>query len=87
MRATDQEIEEGYAAMSHMRRMPTLEEELLELNGPRCPDFEPGCPCCDTWEMWDLHAYGALRAHLDEIYDYLDEGSYEHFNRYITGDR
>lgn len=21
--------------------------------GPRCPEFEPGCPCCEAWEFHD----------------------------------
>jgi hypothetical protein len=21
--------------------------------GPRCPEFEAGCPCCDAWKVHD----------------------------------
>lgn len=21
--------------------------------GPRCPEFAPGCPCCEAWEFHD----------------------------------
>ena len=48
-------------------------EEIIELVGERCPDFEPGCPCCDIWEAWDLHAYGAIRADLDETWAFVAE--------------
>lgn len=64
-----------------------MEKELIELYGERCPDFEPGCACCDAWEMWDLHAYGALRAELDEVIAWCNEESLEYFDRTIAGDR
>lgn len=26
---------------------------IAETWGERCPDFEPGCPCCDAWKEYD----------------------------------
>lgn len=36
--------------------------------GPRCDDYDPGCPCCAAWEEYDrADRYGsALQAILDE---------------------
>ena len=29
--------------------------EYLEKNlGPRCPDVEEGCMCCEAWKIFDL---------------------------------
>jgi hypothetical protein len=22
--------------------------------GERCPDYEPGCPACEAWKLWDF---------------------------------
>ena len=30
-----------------------LEEAISEYFGERCPDFEPGCPCCRAWAEFD----------------------------------
>lgn len=30
-----------------------LEEAIQEHFGERCPDFEPGCPCCRAWAEFD----------------------------------
>ena len=30
-----------------------LEEAISEYFGKRCPDFEPGCPCCRAWAEFD----------------------------------
>lgn len=37
-----------------------IEEALTEHFGERCPDYEPGCPCCDAWAELD-----ALTARAD----------------------
>jgi hypothetical protein len=34
--------------------MKLLEEAITEWFGPRCPDQEPGCPCCDAWAEYDV---------------------------------
>ena len=26
---------------------------IEETWGPRCPDYEPGCPCCNAWAEYD----------------------------------
>lgn len=31
----------------------SLEEAIREYWGERCPDFEPGCPCCRAWAEFD----------------------------------
>lgn len=35
-----------------MSRIQTA-EEITRNYGERCPDFEPGCPCCQMWAMHD----------------------------------
>ncbi len=30
-----------------------LEETIERLYGERCPDYEPGCPCCQAWSVHD----------------------------------
>lgn len=38
-------------------------EAITEQWGPRCPDFEPACACCQAWAEYDhLCAYAALLA-------------------------
>lgn len=31
-------------------------EFVVEVYGVRCVDAEPGCPCCDMWELYDRAA-------------------------------
>lgn len=33
--------------------MTRIEEAITEWFGKRCPDNEPGCPCCDAWAEYD----------------------------------
>ena len=33
--------------------MNAIEEAITEHWGERCPDHEPDCPVCQTWEQWD----------------------------------
>ena len=42
-----------------------LEEAIREYFGERCPDFEPGCPCCRAWAEFD--SVERLRAALHGI--------------------
>jgi hypothetical protein len=58
----DVEAERAWAA--NVRAMP-LEGQMLEVVGERCLDFKPGCACCDMWEAWDLHAYGAAKNEIE----------------------
>lgn len=38
-----------------------VEEAIQEHWGERCPDFEPGCPCCRAWAEYDkLHEGKAI---------------------------
>jgi hypothetical protein len=30
-----------------------MEAEVTEYWGPRCPDYEPECPCCKAWAHFD----------------------------------
>lgn len=30
-----------------------IAEAITDYFGPRCPDTEPGCPCCDAWAQYD----------------------------------
>lgn len=30
-----------------------LEEMIEELYGKKCKDYEPGCACCQAWELYD----------------------------------
>jgi hypothetical protein len=25
--------------------------------GPECPDFEPGCACCEAWRFWRTNGF------------------------------
>lgn len=51
----------------------SIERDMAELVGDRCKSFEPGCPCCDAWEAFDLGAFWALRADLDETRAWAEE--------------
>lgn len=31
-----------------------IEQAITEYWGERCPDYEPSCPCCITWEQYDV---------------------------------
>jgi hypothetical protein len=37
-----------------------FKSKLEDLFGERCPDYEPGCPVCDAWHMYDHHRWGDL---------------------------
>ncbi|MDX5412885.1 MAG: hypothetical protein LPK02_07540 [Rhodobacterales bacterium] len=59
--------------------MRKIKEAITEHYGPRCPDTEPGCPCCDAWAEFDLllsFAEGyvkSLERHFEETGEgYLD---------------
>lgn len=30
-----------------------VEEAIHYYAGPRCPDYEPECPCCRAWRAFD----------------------------------
>lgn len=30
-----------------------IAEAITEAFGERCPDYEPGCFCCDAWKQYD----------------------------------
>ena len=52
-----------------------IADAIREYWGERCPDFEPGCPCCRAWIEYDeitrLRADNErLRAALKEIADF-----------------
>lgn len=38
-----------------MSRFPTA-EEVTRFWGERCPDYEPECPCCQAWALFDGRA-------------------------------
>ena len=42
-----------------------LEEAITDHFGERCPDFEPGCPCCRAWAEFD--EIKRLRAALEDV--------------------
>lgn len=48
-----------------------LEEAIQEHFGERCPDFEPGCPCCRAWAEFD--EIERLRAALSGVLREWDE--------------
>jgi hypothetical protein len=58
---------------------PSMEEEIEELYGKRCPDYEPSCACCDAWHAYDVGAYSCVRADIDQCYadEAADEAAYE----------
>jgi len=58
--------------------MSTLEQDIISMAGPRCPDFEPGCTVCEAWLMFDCHAYQLLGDELAEV-----EAWYADWNREI----
>ncbi len=43
----DQCDRESAAFLAHFMEFAT------EQFGPRCPDYELGCPCCDFWKLYD----------------------------------
>jgi len=47
--------------MTDTTNTSAIEQALTEHWGERCPDTEPGCPCCDAWAEYD-----ALQAQLAE---------------------
>jgi hypothetical protein len=30
-----------------------VEEAVTEYFGERCPEYEPGCACCEGWKQYD----------------------------------
>lgn len=38
---------------SDMVERSLVAEAVAEHWGERCPDFEPGCPCCRAWAEFD----------------------------------
>lgn len=46
-----------------------IAEAITEWFGPRCPDFEPECPCCLSWAEYDLLM--RLEAELEETKEAL----------------
>lgn len=34
--------------------MGLVEQAITEWWGPRCPDYEKGCPVCDAWTEYDM---------------------------------
>jgi hypothetical protein len=54
-----------------------LSAELIEQEyGERCPDFEPGCPCCEMWAHYDAIRrgdYQHLRRSLADLDSVLEE--------------
>jgi hypothetical protein len=28
-------------------------KRMLDWWGERCPEYEPGCPCCEAWKIFD----------------------------------
>ena len=40
-----------------------VEEAVTEYFGERCPEYEPGCACCEGWKQYDVmraYALGVL---------------------------
>ena len=48
-----------------------IEEAIREHWGERCPDFEPGCPCCRAWAEFDKTEH--LRSSLNDAQSVLYE--------------
>lgn len=48
--------------------MNKITEAITAHWGERCPDNEPGCPCCDAWAEFDALT-GQLNAVLSLIAD------------------
>lgn len=43
--------------------------------GERCPDTEPGCPCCDAWAQFDTIVVARTEPTASELLDKLAEFS------------
>ena len=33
--------------------MTRIEEAITDYFGPKCPDFEEDCPCCQAWREYE----------------------------------
>ena len=42
-----------------------VEEAVTEYFGERCPEYEPGCACCEGWKQYDVmrKQYDVMRAY------------------------
>lgn len=41
-------------------------EAIIECWGERCPDYAPGCPCCDAWAQYDALTAAQERIEMAE---------------------
>jgi len=46
--------------------MHLIEEAVTDYWGPRCPDFDSGCGCCEAWKQYNkmLDERTAIVAHI-----------------------
>lgn len=59
-----------------------LEKRIESYYGERCPDFEPNCPCCHAWFLYDKIAKGDyLRGTLRQSYDKSTNAVYIYIGR------
>lgn len=60
-----------------------IEQAITEWFGERCPETEPGCPCCDAWAQYDsmkaAEARPAVRELSDDDRDWIDNRADELF--------
>lgn len=58
------------------KRKKSFKQEVIGYAGRKCPSFEPGCPVCDTWEMYDRGAYLYLCAEMIAVNREFNEAGY-----------
>lgn len=59
-----------------------LEKRVELWYGERCPDFEPSCPCCHAWFLYDKIVKGDyLRGNFKQSYDKNADAAYIYINR------
>jgi hypothetical protein len=50
-----------------------LNQWMLDNVGERCPDYEPGCPVCDAWHLYDINAFEALSIDIKSVDVFMEE--------------
>jgi len=46
-------------------------DEITELFGEPCSDFEPECPTCEFWLMWDLNAVTLVSDEIRDLREWM----------------
>ena len=47
-----------------------MEDAFEEIWGPRCDEYEPGCPTCDAWRKWDekMEDHQTIKVRVKNVY-------------------